>query len=145
MIKLSLEEPLRFLPVVGEELVILGDGHQEKSYLHVADCIEAITHLTSAFSKEAEKVDVYNVGSNDKITVAQIAKIVSEEMHAPNIKYKFTGGVDGGRGWKGDVKTMQLSINKLLKTNWKPKHSSKQAVRLTACALNQALNKVISA
>jgi UDP-glucose 4-epimerase len=85
-----------------------------------------------------EKVDVFNVGSNDKITVAQIAKIVSEETNTPNIKYKFTGGVDGGRGWKGDVKTMQLSINKLQKTGWKPKHSSKQAVRLTASALNRA-------
>jgi UDP-glucose 4-epimerase len=89
------------------------------------------------FSKGTEKIDVFNVGSNDKITVKQIAKIVSEETNTPNIKYKFTGGVDGGRGWKGDVKTMQLSINKLLKTGWKPKHSSKQAVRLTTRALNQ--------
>ena len=56
-------------------------------------------------------------------------------MKTPNIKFKFTGGVDGGRGWKGDVKTMQLSINKLLQTGWKPKYTSKQAVRLTAKTL----------
>jgi UDP-glucose 4-epimerase len=119
------------------ELEILGDGSQEKSYMYISDCIEAIMHLTNAFSKGTEKVDVFNVGPNDKITVAQIAKIVSEEMNTPRIKYKFTGGVDGGRGWKGDVKTMQLSIDKLLRTGWKPRHSSKQAVRLAARALNR--------
>ena len=119
------------------ELEILGDGSQEKSYMYISDCIEAIMHLTNAFSKGTEKVDVFNVGPNDKITVAQIAKIVSEEMNTPSIKYKFTGGVNGGRGWKGDVKTMQLSIDKLLRTGWKPRHSSKQAVRLAARALNR--------
>jgi len=119
------------------ELEILGDGHQEKSYMYISDCIGAIMHLTSAFSKGTEKVDVFNVDPNDKITVAQIAKIVSEEMNTPSIKYKFTGGVNGGRGWKGDVKTMQLSIDKLLRTGWKPRHSSKQAVRLAARALNR--------
>jgi hypothetical protein len=45
------------------------------------------------------------------LTVTQIAKTVAEEMNTPRVKLKFTGGVDGGRGWKGDVKTMQLSID----------------------------------
>jgi len=117
------------------ELEILGDGAQEKSYMHIEDCIEAIMHLTNQFRKNTNKVDVYNVGSHDKITVKEIAKIVAEEMKTPNIKYKFTGGVNGGRGWKGDVKTMQLSINKLLQTGWKPKYTSKQALRLALKAL----------
>ena len=120
-------------------LEILGDGHQEKSYMHISDCVEAMMHLTNAFSNGIMKVDVFNMGSNDKITVAQIAKIVAEEMNTPNIEYKFTGRVDGGRGWRGDVKTMQLSIDKLLKTGWKPKHTSKQAVRLTAHALSSRM------
>jgi UDP-glucose 4-epimerase len=94
-------------------------------------------HLTRAFSKGNERVEIFNLGSDDKVTVAQIAEIVSEEMKTPDIEYKFTGGVDGGRGWKGDVKTMQLSIDKLIKTGWKPKQSSRQAVRLAAKALIQ--------
>jgi UDP-glucose 4-epimerase len=126
-----------------KELEILGDGHQEKSYMYISDCIGAITHLTSTFSKGTQQVDVFNVGPNDKITVVQIAKIVSQEMSTPNIKHKFTGGVDGGRGWRGDVKTMQLSIDKLLRTGWKPSHSSEQAVRLAAQALNQTWNETI--
>ena len=82
---------------------------------------------------------MFTIGSNDRITVKEIAKIVAEEMKTQNIKFKFTGGVDGGRGWKGDVKKMQLSINRLVKTGWKPKYTSKQAVRLTAKALKEEL------
>ena len=118
-----------------KHLEILGDGTQEKSYLHIEDCIEAIMHLTKNFLKATKKVEVYNIGSYDKITVKEIAKIVAREMGQPNIQYTFTGGVDGGRGWKGDVKTMQLSINKLLRTGWKPKCTSRQAVKLAAKAL----------
>jgi len=119
------------------ELTILGDGNQEKSYMYITDCINAIIHLTEAFSKSTQKTDVFNIGSNDKITVTQIAKTLAQEMNTPNIEYKFTGGVDGGRGWKGDVKTMQLSIEKLAKTGWKPNHTSSQAVKLAAKALIQ--------
>jgi len=118
-----------------KQLEILGDGTQEKSYLHIEDCIEAIIHLTKIFITDTKKVSIFNIGSYDKITVKEIAKIVAKEMSKPNINYTFTGGVEGGRGWKGDVKTMQLSINKLLQTGWKPKYTSKQAIKLAAKAL----------
>jgi len=117
------------------ELTILGDGKQEKSYLYITDCIEAIMHLTETFSKTARTIDVFNIGSDDKVTVTQIAKTVATIMNAPHIKFKFTGGVDGGRGWKGDVKTMQLSIDKLLKTGWKLTYTSGQAVKQAAKTL----------
>jgi UDP-glucose 4-epimerase len=121
------------------ELEILGDGNQEKSYMYIEDCIEAIIHLTNKFLNSTETVDICNIGSEDKTTVKEIAQIVAEEMGNPKIELKFTGGVDGGRGWKGDVKTMQLSINKLLKTGWKPKYTSKQAVKLATKALVRSL------
>jgi UDP-glucose 4-epimerase len=123
-----------------KQLEILGDGLQEKSYLHIEDCIKAIIHLTNKFYRNKKRVDVYNIGSNDRITVKEIAKIVAEEMKTPNIKFKFTGGVDGGRGWKGDVKKMQLSISRLLKTGWKPKYTSKQAVKLTIKTLKEEVS-----
>jgi UDP-glucose 4-epimerase len=53
-------------------------------------------------------------------------------MKLTNVKLKYTGGVDGGRGWIGDVKNMLLDINKLKKHGWKPKLNSQQAVRKTA-------------
>jgi UDP-glucose 4-epimerase len=53
-------------------------------------------------------------------------------MKHPHIQYRFTGGVDGGRGWKGDAKTMQLSIRKICQTGWKPKYTSQQATKMAA-------------
>jgi UDP-glucose 4-epimerase len=115
-----------------KELEILGDGTQEKSYLHVKDCVDAAVHLTKVFLENSEKVDIYNIGSLDKITVKEIARIVAEEMNQPKIKYRFARKAEGGRGWKGDIKFMQLSIEKLVQTGWKPRHMSRQAVMLAA-------------
>lgn len=121
---------IRKLKADPKQLQILGDGTQKKSYLHVEDCIDAVLHATKCFLEEQKKAEVYNVGSADQIEVGRIAEIVAEEMGLENVKFMFTGGVDGGRGWFGDVKYMHLCINKLLTTGWKPKYNSEQAVRL---------------
>ena len=124
-----------------EELEILGDGTQEKSYLHVTDLTEALVHLTENCLENVGKTAIFNVGSEDRMTVKEIARVVAGEMGFPKIRFRFTGGVDGGRGWKGDVKNMQLSIQKLLDTGWKPKYSSKQAVKRAAHELVRELQK----
>jgi UDP-glucose 4-epimerase len=108
-----------------KELEILGDGTQNKSYLYVTDCIEA---MLLGLEKTRNQVEIYNIGSADQINVKTIAEIVIKEMKLDNVKLKFTGGVDGGRGWKGDVKNMLLDITKIKSLGWKPKYNSKQAV-----------------
>lgn len=50
---------------------MLGDGHRERFYMHISDCIEAIMRVVEAFAKGTLKVDVYNVCSDDRITVAR--------------------------------------------------------------------------
>lgn len=116
-------------------LEILGDGTQKKSYLHIEDFIDATLCLTSRFLVDEKKVDIYNVGSVDQIDVKKIAEVVAEEIGFRDVAFVFTGGVDGGRGWLGDVKIMLLSIDKLMKTGWKPKYNSEQAVRLAVKAI----------
>ncbi len=111
-------------------LEILGDGTQTKSYLHIEDCVEAILHLYKHFKNDRKQVDVYNVGSEDQVNVKRIAEIVVEEMGLKNTAFNFTGGVDGGRGWRGDVKKMSLSAKKLLKTGWRQKYKGEIAIRL---------------
>jgi len=111
------------------QLEILGDGTQTKSYLYINDCIEA---MLLALEKATEQVEVFNVGSEDQINVRDIAQIVIEEMQLKNVKLTYTGGVDGGRGWKGDVKNMLLDISKLKAKGWKPKYNSAQTIRKTA-------------
>ncbi|NJE00426.1 NAD-dependent epimerase/dehydratase family protein [Thermococcus sp. JdF3] len=112
------------------ELEILGDGTQRKSYLHVSDTVDGMLHVFEHFRESDKTVDFYNLGNDDWITVKEIAEIVSEGMRLKPA-FRFTGGVDGGRGWKGDVKFMRLSIEKAKKTGWKPRLNSYKSVERT--------------
>ncbi len=104
------------------ELEILGDGEQNKSYIYIEDCISAMFH---ALKHSDESVNVFNIGSEDQIKVRRIAEIVCEELGVEP-KFRFTGG---DRGWKGDVPVMLLSIEKLKSLGWKPRYNSEEAVR----------------
>ena len=109
-------------------LEILGDGTQSKSYLYVDDCVEA---FVNAYEFDGDCVEIFNVGADDQVSVAEIARIVVEEMGLDGVEFRFTGGVDGGRGWIGDVKNMLLETSRIKSLGWKPKLSSKDAIRLT--------------
>jgi UDP-glucose 4-epimerase len=115
-----------------KELEILGDGSQNKSYVHIDDCVAAMLMTSERFLTSQKRVDVYNLSSPDQVSVKRIAEIVAEEMNLHDAKFRFTGGVDGGRGWLGDVKVMQLSVEKLLKLGWRPRMNSEQAIRAAA-------------
>jgi len=111
------------------ELEILGDGNQTKSYIYVDDCIEAMfAGLKAKANEEAKnRVNIFNIGTDDMISVKRIAEIVCEEMHtSPKPEFKFTGGK---RGWKGDVPIMLLDASKLNKMGYKPRYNSEEAVR----------------
>ena len=122
-----------------KELEILGDGTQRKSYLHVFDAINATLHLFKVFKENSRDYEIYNVGSEDWVTVREIADIVIEEMGLKNVKYVFKPGTPDGRGWPGDVKFMLLDISKLKSTGWSPQWSSRDAVRIT---VKQLLGKL---
>jgi UDP-glucose 4-epimerase len=113
-------------------LEVLGDGTQSKSYLYIDDFIEG---MIIGAEKTEEHVDILNIGSEDKIDVKKIAHIVIQEMGLKGVKIKLTGGIDGGRGWKGDVKLMQLDISKIKSLGWRPKLSSEEAMQKTVNAL----------
>jgi UDP-glucose 4-epimerase len=84
-------------------------------------------------------VNIFNVGSQDRVDVYTIANVVINEMGLSNVQIRTTGGVDGGRGWKGDVKTMALDISRLRSLGFNPKYNSLEAVRLTAKLMLQAI------
>ena len=59
------------------ELEILGDGTQRKSYLYVDDCVNA---MILGLQKASRQIEVFNVGSEDQITVREVAEIVIREL-----------------------------------------------------------------
>ncbi len=104
------------------QLTILGDGRQEKSYLHVTDCVDAIIHVVN---RAEDPVNTFNLGTRTTTSVTRIADIVCEELEVEP-DYQFTGG---DRGWVGDVPKMRLSIEKLAALDWEPELSSEAAIR----------------
>ncbi len=108
-----------------QQLEILGDGTQSKSYIYVKDCVEAMLFL---MRESNEKVNIYNVATNDYLDVTSIANIVTEEMGLKNVQYKYSGG---DRGWKGDVPLVRFNLNKIHKLGWKARYTSSEAVRLS--------------
>lgn len=108
-----------------QELEILGDGKQRKSYLHVKDGVEGIFFGINNFG---QKINIFNLGHTDYMNVVKVADIVCQEMNLPNVKYNFTGGE---RGWIGDSPFVHLDISKLQKAGWKPKTSIEEGVRHT--------------
>lgn len=103
-----------------------------KSYIHIMDCVDGMFAAWAATTKGCE---AYNVGSEDMIDVRTIADIVVQEMDLEDVACQWTGGVDGGRGWKGDVRIMHLSVGKLKATGWRPRMGSAEAVRAAAEAV----------
>ena len=103
-------------------LEILGDGQQSKSYLHIDDCVDAMVKASKA--GEAT-VEVFNVGSDDRISSARIAEIVVEEMDLKDVRFEFTGTT-----WAGDVTNMLLDTTKLRSIGWRPRYHSEESIRL---------------
>jgi UDP-glucose 4-epimerase len=114
-------EKLRANPT---ELEVLGDGKQLKSYLYIGECIDQILF---AFNNSQDMVNIFNVGSQDHISVAKIAELVSNKMRL-NPKFRFTGGEIG---WKGDIPRMLLGIDKLVSLGYAPKYNSYDSVKKT--------------
>jgi len=115
-------------------LEILGDGKQEKSYVFVDDCISA---MNLCINKVQNTFEILNIGSNDATTVKKIAEEMLKQLNLQKTEMKFTGGVDGGRGWKGDVKKMKLDISKLCSLGWNPKYTSLEAIKETISSLKE--------
>ena len=108
------------------ELEIKGDGAQRKSYLHVAEFIDAILY---AYRHAREKVNMFNIGCNSTTSVSRIAEIIVEAMGLKNVAFKYTGGK---RGWPGDVPHFELDVSKLKDLGWTAKLTSEEAVRKAA-------------
>ena len=116
---------------------ISSDGCQTKSYLYIDDCIDAILQATD---KADDVANVFNVGSHDQITVKEIANLVIDEMALNNVAFKFIRGINGGRGWRGDVKKMLLDVKKLKSLGWSNAYGSADAIKQTVRSLLNRAN-----
>lgn len=104
-------------------LDVLGDGTQQKSYMHVQDLVAAMHFVAE---RAPEKVAIYNIGPvDDGVTVRFIAEHVRDTV-APAAAIVYG---NGDRGWVGDVPRFRYSVARLTALGWQPAMSSQDAVR----------------
>jgi UDP-glucose 4-epimerase len=104
-------------------LEILGDGTQSKSYVHVDDILDALLLLNA---QAWQGFEVFNVATEDYVTVRQIADLVAQQLSLTGVEYTFTGGK---RGWKGDVPVVRFDTTRLRGRGWTNQRTSVDALR----------------
>jgi UDP-glucose 4-epimerase len=106
-----------------EILHVLGNGTQQKAYLHVSDLVLAMLAIRNRFRDY--KTEAINIGpTDDGVTVKWIAEKVVERVR-PNAKIIYG---QGNKGWVGDVPKFKYSTEKLQNYGWRPILGSEQAV-----------------
>jgi UDP-glucose 4-epimerase len=106
-----------------QELEILGNGKQEKSYFEVSDCVRAMIHV---FTHAKKEVNCFNLGCETTTTVTRIAELLCDAMDLTDVQFNYTGN---DRGWKGDVPKMKLDVSQLKSSGFCAKKTSDEAVQ----------------
>lgn len=116
---------IKKLKVNSSRLDVLGDGTQQKVYLHVSDLVAAMMHVRSLST--ASKVFPINIGpGDDGVTVRFIAESVRNRVNPSATIYYGAGN----KGWLGDVPKFKYSVELLYETGWSTSMNSNDSVSL---------------
>ena len=110
-------------------LDVLGDGSQSKSYIHVEDVVDAMMLISG---QEAPGFEVFNVGTDEYITVREIAELVLDCLNLRDTPVRYGAG---SRGWKGDVPVVRFSSARIRARGWANRHTTDQALRASIAHL----------
>jgi UDP-glucose 4-epimerase len=105
-------------------LRVLGNGKQRKSYLSVDDCVDA---MLTVIERAPGNINVYNLGTDDSCVLTDSICWICKELGVKP-KLQFTGGE---RGWVGDSPYIHLNVDKVQSLGWSPELSIEEAVKET--------------
>ncbi|HEY2768525.1 MAG TPA: NAD-dependent epimerase/dehydratase family protein [Solirubrobacteraceae bacterium] len=107
-------------------LRVLGDGRQEKSYLYVGDCLDAMLTATEHHHDEPG-AHVYNLGTEETLIVDDSVRIICEHLSlTPEIEH-----AGGRRGWVGDSPLIRLDTARIRSLGWRPQVTIASALEST--------------
>ncbi|MFL5801272.1 MAG: NAD-dependent epimerase/dehydratase family protein [Roseiflexaceae bacterium] len=104
-----------------QQIEVLGDGKQRKSYLYVQDCIDA---MLTVIERADAPVNVFNLGADEYCMVDNSLGWICAHLGL-NPERRYTGGE---RGWVGDSPFIFLDTAKVRALGWQPKLSIRQGV-----------------
>jgi UDP-glucose 4-epimerase len=118
-----------------DQLKVLGDGTQRKSYLYVQDCLSAMLHVMQlgTAAKARHGVEVYNLGTDEYVQVNDSIQFICGALGLkPKLEYS-----GGKRGWVGDNPFIFLDTKKIQGTGWKTTLTIEQGIVRTLQWLQQ--------
>jgi UDP-glucose 4-epimerase len=118
-----------------DQLKILGDGTQRKSYLYVGDCLAAMLQVISqgAAKKAKHRVAIFNLGTDEYVEVNESVRFICNSLGLkPRLEYS-----GGNKGWVGDNPFIFLDTQKIRATGWKTTLTIEQSVVRTLQWLQQ--------
>jgi UDP-glucose 4-epimerase len=106
-----------------DNLDVLGNGMQQKVYLHVDDLIEAMLFIAE---RADGRLNVYNIGPvDDGVTVKFIAECVRGAIF-PTARISYGSE---RRGWIGDIPMYRYSTERLERLGWSSRYDSAQSIK----------------
>jgi UDP-glucose 4-epimerase len=116
-------------------LKVLGDGTQQKSYLYIGDCLNAMLHVLNlgTAKKARHRVEIYNLGTDEYVQVNNSIRYLCGALGCQP-KLEYTGGK---KGWVGDNPFIFLDTKKIRATGWKTTLTIEQSIIRTLQWLQQ--------
>ncbi len=114
-----------------DELFVLGDGKQRKSYLYVQDAIDAIL---LALQCSTAKVNIFNLGTDEYCVVDDSVHWITGCLGLNPVR-RYSGG---DRGWVGDNPFIFLDCRRMRGLGWEPRLSIREAIERTVSYLKQS-------
>lgn len=110
------------------ELTVLGNGMQTKTYIDVEDTVDGMIwgfEKSTAGDTHAKKFQIFNLSTEGMTSVRDIAEKTVEVVTGGKTTIKYgTSSI----GWVGDVAKTSLAVERMKKLGWQPRRDSNTAV-----------------
>lgn len=104
----------------GNNIEVLGDGQQTRSFLYIDDCIDAVRLLMESDFKEP-----INIGSEEMVSINQLAQMAIDISGKQITIKNVLSNALGVRGRNSDNTLIEKTLN------WKPKYSLQEGLTKT--------------
>ena len=107
--------------MAGEPIQVYGDGQQSRCFANVHDVVDAITQLGRADALERVDGEVFNIGSNEEVTIYELAERVKARTGSNSeivlIPYEqaYEAGFEDMRRRVPDLRKIEATIG------WRPR------------------------
>ena len=116
-----------FQSILENEVITLhGDGSQTRSFTWISDVTEG---FIKAVSDKAQSGDVFNIGSQQEVSIAQLQKMIFSIVSEDDNWFGGLPIVITGDGYHGDSARRLPDISNNIKINWEAKVSLNQGLQ----------------